>query len=193
MKTLLMAAVSAASLVATAAAAQEALQAGWYVRGDAGATFDSKVGGSAGPRSDSGWTGGVGVGRNFGNGWRVEGQALYLDNDAKHSQGATKVTAGFANVLYDFRRDTAWQPFVGAGVGVAQVKIDGNNAPVQGDHTGFAYQVQAGVAHPFTNRLIGEVAYRYIDVTDVNIGSGANRLHGDYTTSAVTVGLRYAF
>jgi opacity protein-like surface antigen len=193
MKTVLMAAVAAATLAATAAAAQDAPQAGWYVRGDGGATFDSKLDGSNGPHSDIGWAAGAGVGRDFGDGWRLEGQALYLDNNGKHSQGDTQVIAGFVNGYYDFLKGSAWQPFVGAGVGVAQVKVQGDDAPIQGDHTGFAYQVQAGVAHPFTRRLIGEVAYRYIGVTDNDIGVGANRIHGDYATSVVTAGLRYAF
>ena len=48
MKTLLIAVASAAALAATAAAAQDSPQADWYIRGDAGATFDSQIGGASG-------------------------------------------------------------------------------------------------------------------------------------------------
>jgi OmpA-OmpF porin, OOP family len=194
MKNLMITAASVAALaVAGAASAQEAPGGGYYVRGDAGGTFSGKIDGDNGPRSDSGWAVGGGVGRDFGNGLRLEGQALYLHSDNKHSQGDTQLVGGFANAYYDILRTGPVQPFVGVGLGLAQVKLDGGRAPIHGDDTGLAYQLQAGVAHPFNDRLIGEVAYRYIGVTDVNIGSGAGAINGDYSTSAVTVGLRYAF
>jgi opacity protein-like surface antigen len=193
MKALIIAAASAAALAASASAASaQTAGSGWYVRGDAGATFDSRIDQSGGPRSDSGWTVGAGVGKDLGNGLRAEGEFVYLDNNGKHSSGDIKTTAGFLNGYYDFARDTAWRPFIGAGIGLAQVKVDGGGL-ADGDDTGFAYQFKAGVAHPITDQLTGELAYRYLGVKDVQIGSGPGRIDGDYTTSAVTVGLRYSF
>lgn len=187
------AAAAAAALVSTAAVAQNASDSRWYVRGDTGGTFGSRIDGAGGSHSSGGWTYGAGVGRDFGNGWRFEGQVLHLDNYGAPARGDTKVWAGFANGYYDFRKGSAWQPFVGAGVGVAQVDVRGGAAPIRGRDTRFAYQAQAGLAHPFSPHLTGEIAYRYLGVPDADIGSGPKRIEGDYGASAVTVGLRYNF
>jgi opacity protein-like surface antigen len=199
MKSLILAAASAAALVALPAAAQttgpgQAGDNSWYVRGDAGATFDARIDGTNGPKSDSGWTLDAGVGKSFGNGWRAEGQLLYLDNSGKSGFGDTKLFGGFANGFYDFLPDSQWRPFLGAGVGIAQVKEDGGPAAApHGDKTVFAYQLHAGVSHPFSDQLTGEVAYHYLGAPSVKFGSSTQHVDGDFGASLVTVGLRYRF
>jgi opacity protein-like surface antigen len=181
----LIAAVAAGTLAAGAASAQEGQ---WYVQANGGAAFDGQLKAEPQRQTDAGWGVSGEAGRDFGNGWRASVEALYLDANNKHGQsGQTSVVGGFANVYYDFLRDTPWRPFVGVGVGGAQVTSQGDNG------SNFAYQAKVGVDHPFNEHLIGEVAYRYVDVTDVRGGLGSNRFDGDYDTSAVTVGLRYNF
>lgn len=192
MKTLLIAAASAAALTATAASAQQ-IDPQWYVRGDVGGTFASRIDGRNGARSDSGWGIDAGVGRSLGNGFRVEGEALYLDGSGKNHSADVQTTGAFLNGYYDFRRGSAWQPYVGAGVGVAQVRTSGGTALVHGEDTRFAYQLKAGVSHPFNDRLTGDLGYRYLRVEDVKIGTGPAAINGAYGTSAVMVGLRYKF
>src|SRR5437763_1133675 len=89
MKSLILTAAAAAALISAIApsASWAADDNSWYVRGDAGATFGARIDGTNGPRSDDGWTLGGGVGRSFGNGWRAEGQLLYLDNSGKSGAG----------------------------------------------------------------------------------------------------------
>jgi opacity protein-like surface antigen len=185
---LIFATTAAAVLLSAGAAAAE--EPNWYVQGNAGAVFGSRLDADpANIKGKTGWDVSGAVGRDFGNGVRLESELVYLSADAKHGvAGKTETLGGFANAYYDFRRDTAWRPFVGAGIGLAQVKYSGD------DDTGFAYQLKAGVAHPFTDRLTGEVAYRYLGVTGVE-GSraGVRSFDGDYRSSAVTVGLRYTF
>lgn len=182
----LMLATATGLFVAGAASAQDAH---WYVQGNAGVGFESRLQGSPERRTDPGWGVGGAAGRDFGNGWRADGEIVYFSADNNRGQtGSTDVLAGFANVYYDFLHDTAWRPFIGVGVGGARVQSQG-----EGSDAGFAYQAKVGVDHPFTDRLTGEVAYRYIGVTDVKAGSGLSRFYGDYHTHAVTVGLRYAF
>ncbi|MBS0363800.1 MAG: porin family protein [Proteobacteria bacterium] len=198
MKSLILAAASAATLLAAVpAAAQTAAPAGgdnsWYVRGDAGATFSGRIDGTNGPRSDNGWTIDAGVGKSFGNGWRAEGQILYLDNSGKSGFGDQKVVGGFANGYYDFLPDSQWRPFLGAGVGIAQVKVDDSGTSPHGDKTTFAYQLHAGISHPFNDQLTGEVAYHYLGAPGVKFDTGAKRVDGDFGASLVTVGLRYKF
>jgi opacity protein-like surface antigen len=196
MKSLILTAAAAAALVTAAAPAQSwaADDNSWYVRGDTGATFSGRIDGTNGPRSDDGWAVDVGAGKSLGAGWRADGQILYLDNQGKSGFGDTKVTAGLASVYYDFFPDSQWRPFVGGGIGIAQVKEDGGSvlAP-HGDKTSFAYQIGGGVSHPFNEKLTGEVAYRYLGVPDVKFGSAGNRVNGDFGASLVTVGLRYKF
>jgi opacity protein-like surface antigen len=194
MKAILVAAVSAATLTASLPhAAQAADDNDWYVRGDAGATFSGRINGTNGPRSDDGWTLGAAAGKSFGNGWRAEGQLLYLDNSGKSGAGDTKVFGGFANGYYDFLPNAQWRPFLGAGIGLAQVKEDGDGPSPHGDKSVFAYQLHAGVSHPFTDKLTGEIAYHYLGAPSVSYGSGARRVDGDFGASLLTVGLRYRF
>jgi opacity protein-like surface antigen len=182
-------AIAATALTATAAAAQDA-STGWYVRGDVGANFQGQVNGTPSAKGDTGWMVSGGVGREIGDGFRGEGEVLYMDGDGKHTgAGDLKTVAGMVNGYYDFNRGGAFQPFVGAGLGFAQVKVDGGR--LDGDDTGFAYQLKAGVSHPFNDRLTGEVAYRYFGVNGIQFGHGLTRVNGDYSTQAVTVGLRY--
>src|SRR5262249_53984481 len=142
-------------------------------------------------KGKSGWTIDAAVGRTFGGNVRGEGELLYSDADQKSSDGRIKVIAGLANGYYDFDTGTKLRPFVGAGVGIAQVKLDGG--PFHDDDTGFAYQFQTGVAYPINERLSAQVAYRYLGVNDVKLGEGPFQLNGDYHDQAVTAGLTYRF
>jgi opacity protein-like surface antigen len=178
-------AVSAAAMLAAGAAAAE--DPHWYVQGEAGAGFASGLDGTPHRSGDSGWTIGALGGRDFGNGWRADTEVLYLSAGNRHGlPGSTEVWSGLVNAYYNFNHGKAWQPFVGAGIGGADVSSLG------AEGSGFVYQVKAGVDHPFNDRLTGEIAYRYLDVTGLRDG-GPNGFHGDYHTSAVTIGLRYLF
>ncbi|MDB5423452.1 MAG: hypothetical protein JWQ29_868, partial [Phenylobacterium sp.] len=182
MRTLTAVAVTATALSATAAAAQDS---NWYVRGDVGGNFQSEINGRPSAKGDTGWAVSGAVGRAIADGFRAEGEVLYLDSSGKHAgAGDLKTVAGMLNGYYDFNRQGAWQPFVGAGVGVAQVKVDGGLS--NGDDTGFAYQFKVGVAHPFNDRLTGEVAYRYLGVNGLEFGGGPGRIDGDFSSQAVT-------
>jgi opacity protein-like surface antigen len=81
---------------------------------------------------------------------------------------------------------------VGGGVGSANVMVAAR-APLQpsGEQTGFAYNLAAGVAHPFNDRLTGELAYKYVAAPSIKIGPEPDRIDGNYSTSVVSVGLRY--
>jgi OOP family OmpA-OmpF porin len=193
MKSALLSAAAALSSLAVAGAAhaQQGADAQWYVRGDAGGSFQSEVNSTPKVKGESGWTIDAAVGRTFGPNVRGEGELLYSDADQKSSDGRIKVIAGLANGYYDFDTSTRLRPFVGAGIGIAQVKLDGG--PIHDDDTGFAYQFQTGVAYPINPQLSAQIAYRYLGVNDVKLGEGPFRLSGDYHDQAVTAGLTYRF
>lgn len=182
--------VAACLVAAGSAQAQDTGESGWYVRGDAGGAFQPELNSTPKVKGDTGWTADVAAGRSFGA-FRTEGQLIYSEADHEIGEGSTKVTAGLLNGYYDFSTGTRLKPFIGAGVGVGQVKLDGELS--EDDDTGFAYQLQTGVAYPINDRLSAQVAYRYLGVNDVEIGSGASSIDGDYHEQAVTVGLSYKF
>lgn len=180
-------------MIARASHAQEAthIDPQWYVRAEAGATYQDELNSTPKAEGRSGWTVGGAVGRQLDSHFRAEGELLYSDDKAKVGNGRLKVFAGLANGYYDFDTGTKLKPFVGAGVGVGQVKPDGG--AIRDDDTGLAYQLLTGVAYPITDKLSAQIGYRYLGVNDVKIGSSAQAIRGDYHDQAVTVGLTYKF
>src|SRR5258708_3078697 len=129
----------AAVLAAGAASAQDA---SWYVQGNAGASFASRFDSNPHHDGDAGWALSGQAGRDFGNGWRADAEVLYLDaQDAHGASGRTHLLGGFVNGYHNFFHQGAWRPFVGAGVGVADVGSLG------GSDTRFAYQAKVGIDH----------------------------------------------
>jgi opacity protein-like surface antigen len=183
--TALAAAAAAAALSSTPALAQD-----WYVRGDVSANFDTRLDSSPALKGHDGWGLDIGVGRDLGSGFRADAEALYLKSDG-HDRLTDhhKTVGGFVNAYYDFNKDGALQPFVGAGVGVAHVNIDG--VSYRGHDTGFAYQLKGGLGYRFSDRLTGEVAYRYLGAPDLRIGTTPFEAKGDWRAQTVSVGLRY--
>lgn len=182
-----------AAVVALAASGSAMAQdAGWYVRGDLGGSTGGELDADSGPIDlDDGWLVGGAGGYAFSNGVRAEGELLYMDNDLDTvSEGDIATLGAFANIAYEFNQQGRIRPFLGAGVGFAQVNYD--DGVVDDDDIGFAYQAKAGVAYDINERMTAELAYRYLNVTDVEFGSGgASPVDGDYDNQAVTIGLRY--
>jgi OOP family OmpA-OmpF porin len=178
------ASVAGAFIAAGAASAQNA---DWYVQGNAGASFASRFDDNPHHDGDAGWALSGQAGRDFGNGWRADAEVLYFDAQDTHGFGRTSLLGGFVNGYYNFFNKGAWRPFVGAGVGVADVRSFGAS------DTRFAYQAKVGIDHPFSDRLTGEVAYRYVGVPGLRAEGESGGFHGDYHASLVTVGLRYRF
>lgn len=186
MKTIVPAAVLGAALSIAGAASAE--DPSWYFQANGAAGFGSNLPATPNRAGTAGWGVSGELGRDFGNGWRTDAEILYLDSGNRYGQGGrTTFTGGFVNGYYNFNRGRAWQPFVGAGVGGAGVTSIGDS------DARFAWQVKAGLDHPFTNRLTGEIAYRYVGVPDVRAGIEPAGFGGNYHSSAITVGLRFRF
>lgn len=176
------------AVAVVAAGSASAQDAGWYVQGNVGSSFGSGFPSNPHDYGDAGWAVSGQAGRDFGNGWRADAEALYFDAQNAHGvSGRTSLLGGFVNGYYNFFHKGAWQPFVGAGIGVADVST------LRTDGTRFAYQAKVGIDHPFSDRLTGEVAYRFVGVTGPRPDAEPGGFHGDYHASIVTVGLRYRF
>jgi opacity protein-like surface antigen len=185
-------AVMALSLAGAAGAQTAPVDPQWYVRVDGGATFQDEINSAPKVKGKTGWTADIAAGRALNSNVRAEGEVLYSQDDQENSaSGRIKVLAGLANGYYDFDTGTPLRPFIGAGVGIGQVKLD--DGPAHGDDTGFAYQLMTGVAYPINDKVSAQVGYRYLGVNDVKIGSAAQTVRGDYHDQAVTAGLTYKF
>jgi outer membrane protein OmpA-like peptidoglycan-associated protein len=205
------AAMSAVSGVA------HAYDAGWYIRGDLGYSTDTNFSADddninwGDVSADEGWLGLLGGGYAMDNGFRFEGELGYRDNDFNDTDsldqgGSANVWSLMANGYYDFNRGGVVQPYVGLGVGMADVEIDGGDvlpAPevfVDGSDTVFAWQGMIGLGWQVAPQLTLDLGYRYFSADGVEFDGAIDLLQptaftaeGDYDQQAVTVGLRYSF
>jgi OmpA-OmpF porin, OOP family len=177
----------AALLTAMTVGAAQATE-GWYGRVDAGYSVDGQLEVEAGPSVDldEDWMAGIGAGYALANGFRLEGELSYRNNELD-AVGAPEATAwaGMINGYYDFNRGGGWEPYVGVGVGYGSLDISG--AP--DEESSWAWQAMAGVAVPLTERLDLDVGYRFFRMEDVEF-TGADV---EYEHQAVTLGLRWQF
>lgn len=225
-------AVAALALVPGLAAAD-----GWYGSASVGYNFDGGVefdnvpnasvagftgvspyGIGRGANGDGGWGAGLALGYAFSNGFRVEAELLNSQTDFNPKgvdgvDGAANLWAGMVNAYYDFNRDGAINPFIGAGVGLGRVDVTAssfdrnpaNNTPllilsrqsavgISDSDSGFAWQVMAGVGLKLSERLSGDVTFRYLTVPDLEFaGFGRFRTNafGGSATQPLTVGGTY--
>jgi outer membrane protein OmpA-like peptidoglycan-associated protein len=196
-------------LAAAAIAAVPSLaHAQWYVGVDAGASFleDSKNSGSGQNLKtsyDTGWlTQGL-VGYAFGP-VRVEGEIAYRDNGVDKVGGAkghgnANALSTMVNGVYEFMPDSSFHPFVGVGIGAANVdasKVSRNGTDVyKGDDWAFAYQAFAGLGYDVTRDVELKTQYRYFSTLDYDTKSipGGTKLSGEYHDHAVLLGFVYKF
>jgi opacity protein-like surface antigen len=140
--------------------------------------------------------------------FRFEGEFTYLQNSVDKlsafglsagADGDQSVMAGLANVYFDFDTQTPWTPYVGGGLGVANVAI--NDASVMGiplvddDDSAFAYQVKAGVGYRFSPTTDFTAGYRFFGTDDVslNTADGESITADGPLTHNFEVGIRYRF
>jgi opacity protein-like surface antigen len=158
----------------------------WYVAAGLGASFVNDVdstdstGFTITADLDTGIFGTGAFGRSFGN-FRAEAEVLYNTNDVSTisalgvSIGASGdvSTLGFmVNGYYDFETNSKWKPYIGGGIGGANVSI--NSLSIVGipladdDTTVLAYQAKVGVAYEFSPAWEGTLGYRFFGTEDAD-------------------------
>ena len=196
---LLAAAGIAALLAAPHAAAQDS---GFYVRGQAGygAHTDIDVTGDiiGDVESEGNGIGSLGAGYEFGNGCRLETDVASLWTDLGQiestpgSYAKLRTTTGMLNAIYDFNDFGAFQPYVGAGVGIVRgdAQVVAHNflaAPQVGPEvqspilpnsiaascddgdTGLGWQLLAGLGYAISDNLTWDSSYRYMNSNDLDL------------------------
>ena len=127
--------------------------------------------------------------------------------------GSIRSIVGLVNGYVDLGTYVGITPYIGAGVGVANVAVKNlyDIAPNGGfgyasDHsqTNFAWALMAGLAMPVTPNLTLELGYRYLDMGNVSSGTiacqnapaggGCNEVqHSHLASNDVRLGFRYTF
>jgi len=204
-------------MVASLLAASHAVAGGWYLKAFLGANDIDDVQfaidtGVIDTSLDTGTMWGIAFGRQFKH-FRLEGEIdTTRSNDVdRHrlngaalagSSGDIESEAGIINILFDFRREARIVPYVGVGVGVAEVELNdfGVNAipdVVSDEDNLLAYQLLGGVGVPLNDRWILDFDVRYYWTDDAEISTspttGALQNEVEYEAVGVTAGFRYDF
>ena len=129
---------------------------------------------------DPGFALGGALGYDF-NRFRVEGEISYQKNDVDKfslmgvsldASGDVSAIAFLINGYFDFVNDSAFTPYISAGLGYAKVEFNdlnivGSGLPsISDDDAVFAYQVGLGVGYAVTEKVTIDVKYRYFATDD---------------------------
>lgn len=190
-----------------------AAEPNWYVSGAGGATWFESADGQAGNTSletsfDKGYAFLGAAGRQFGNGFRAEGEFGYRNaatNKPKVNSGPEFNTDGsmsalsfMANGYYDFDVGMKIKPYIGGGIGFARVSVNdiciNGTQLVDDSDVVFAYQAIGGLGYDPSQNLTAFVEYRYFATLDpsFNASNGGN-YDSQFTSHNAMLGLRYHF
>lgn len=162
------------------------------------------------------------AGEQFPGGWRAEWEVGYMNNDVDtltvkhdggvgqyllgHSLNGTKFDAqgrvwaliGMVNVLYDFLPNERWHPYIGAGLGAANIgahDVGALGVTVVHDSTvAFAYQAIAGLEMDLTADAGLYLNYHYLSAVHPELTDTlGEKFTTQYDTNNVSIGLRYLF
>jgi opacity protein-like surface antigen len=175
-----------------------------YVSGNLGLVWveDSDFKTDFGDRAEISFDTGFGItgaiGNAFDNGFRAEGELGYRTNDmdefsapgfgSESIDGDISALSLMANGYYDFMPGNTVSPFVGFGIGFANVEADIDFAGSEDDNV-LAYQLAAGVAFPVNPNMNVDLQYRLFGTEDPDFDD----VEAEYTTHNLMVGLRYSF
>ncbi|MEO1324790.1 MAG: outer membrane beta-barrel protein, partial [Pseudomonadota bacterium] len=113
-------------------------------------------------------------------------------------QGDITNTGLYGNIYFDFNQAGALQPYVGAGLGFADVSV--NYKPsgitvIDDSETKLSYQIKAGATWRLQNQweLFGEYAYRATDDIELDNQLFPGSLDIENTQNVFSIGARYKF
>ena len=136
---------------------------------------------------DDDWGYGVNFGYKTAGALRLELEYSEGENDVSNSDSALEVQSLLGNVWYDFRAGERLRPYVGFGLGMANMELNGSDDDV------FMGQLGAGVNYHLTPRLVMDAGYRYAVSEDPEFASSGSKLETEYEAQSLMIGLRYNF
>ncbi len=115
-----------------------------------------------------------------------------------NGQGEVETSTFFLNGYYDFRNSTNWTPFLGAGIGYANVEIDyspSNVGIIDDDDDVFAWQIMGGVSYAINEQfeITGSIRYRETDEAEFNSSLLQSEFDIETETLIYDLGIRYNF
>lgn len=143
------------------------------------------------------------VGYRFGNGIRGEVQVAYRRNDLDtisltafnlvtitgNVDGRIEAISGIASGFYDFNLGRPVIPYIGAGIGIASLKLKVDSTGFDDSETLFAYQFAGGGRYQVAPEIMLRAGYKYFATTDPKFGT----TEGEYKSHAFEIGLSYIF
>ena len=138
---------------------------------------------------------GMAIGYKLDENFRVEGEIAYQHNDldtinSNAVSGDVQSVAFLANGYFDFKNNSPFTPYIGAGIGIAGVFISNiNNNTFTDDAAAFAYHVGTGVDYKLNNKFTVGLKYRFFGTSDPQF------YYGDieYQSHNVYAGISYSF
>lgn len=154
-------------------------------------------------RFDDGTMGSLFFGRDYGANWRAEVELSRRAAGLKSVSGTAAsgemlATSLMANAIYDFNGNGPITPYLGAGLGFTQVKLD-NARPfgassINDSDRGIGLQGIAGVSYAMNQAVDLFADYRYFTARNIDLVTVAgNAASLTPKTHSVMVGLRYNF
>jgi opacity protein-like surface antigen len=147
---------------------------------------------------DTGFGINAALGSSYENGLRAEVELAYQKSDmdkisadgygSASIDGDITAVALMVNAFYDFMPNEKFSPFIGAGIGYANLDADIDDFGSADDNV-FAYQASAGVGVALNQELKLDLQYRFFGTEDPDFDG----LDAEYTTHNMMVGLRYSF
>ena len=110
----------------------------------------------------------------------------------------------FANLFWDFHNDTAFTPYIGAGLGLAFnytgfdiTTNNGDKFSVDDRFTNFAWNAGAGLSYNFNDNFAVDASYRFVGLGYNEVSTTYNgqkyEIGSDPYNNEFMVGLRFAF
>lgn len=170
----------------------------WYVGLHGGWSMDDEYDATGGDvETDGGYILGASLGYvpptelPFFNMTRYELEYTFRSNDVEApGTGEVEAHTAMLNMLVDFDNQTNWTPYVGGGLGMASIELDGEDDSV------FAWQLMAGLdyepdAMPMT---VWGIRYRYLGAQDADITTaGGATTEFEYDNHSVEATARFRF
>ena len=99
------------------------------------------------------------------------------------------------NGYYDFATGTKVKPYIGAGLGLADVKLKYQDPDdlISISKTKFAWNLNAGIGMEVSKNMVIDLGYRYLQVEDFKKDFGVGSLKFKTHANEVSLGVRYHF
>ncbi len=151
---------------------------------------------------DNGYGGAVLIGYDYGA-LRLELEGAYRSSSVEGlkpfvaAKGDLDIQTLLLNAYYDIDTGSYLTPYLGAGVGWAEVSLDGINGDgtllVDDDDSVLAGQVAAGFQFRLNSTISLDVGYRFLMTDDPSMKSALGKVDTEIRSHVVAVGIQYRF